>query len=52
MSRVVGFSLKLEGSSTTIQDIQRVEDSLKRISDQINTVKKINVGVLKPLFEG
>lgn len=52
MSRVVGFSLKLEGSSTTIQDIQRVEDALKRISDQINTVKKINVGVLKPLFEG
>jgi len=52
MSRVVGFSLKLEGSTTTINDIERVETALKGITDQINNVKKINVGVLKPLFEG
>jgi len=52
MSRVVGFSLKLEGSNKTIEDIGKVEKALKGITDQINSNKKINVGILKPLFEG
>lgn len=52
MSRVVGFSLKLEGSTATIAEINKIEKALQGISEQINSTKKLNLGVLKPLFEG
>ena len=49
MTRVIGFSLKLEGSQKTVTELGNINTALGNVSSQI---KKINEGgVLKPLFE-
>lgn len=50
MSRVIGFSLKLEGTQSTLADIKKVEAALGGVGNQINSLKKVDTGVLKPLF--
>ena len=52
MSRVIGFSLKLEGSQKTVTELGNINKALDNVSKQINTVKKVDSGILRPLFEG
>lgn len=52
MSRVVGFSLRVEGSQNTIQEIKNIDQALLGISKQIKSIQKIDAGVLKPLADG
>ena len=52
MSRVIGFSLKLEGTQSTIAEIKKVEAALEGIGKQINDVKKIDSSVFRPLADG
>ena len=52
MSRVIGFSLKLEGTQSTIAEIKKVEAALEGIGKQINDVKKIDSSAFRPLADG
>ena len=52
MTRVIGFSLKLEGSQKTVTELGNINKALDNVSKQINTVKKVDSGILRPLFEG
>lgn len=52
MTRVIGFSLKLEGSQKTVTELGNINKALDNISKQINSVKKVDSGILRPLFEG
>lgn len=52
MSRVIGFSLKLEGSQKTVTELGNINKALDNVSKQINSVKKVDSGILRPLFEG
>ncbi|MEP7197262.1 MAG: phage tail length tape measure family protein [Saprospiraceae bacterium] len=52
MSRVVAFSLKLEGSTTTIAELSKINKALDSISDQIKGVKKIDTSAFVNLTKG